>query len=77
MRALSWLWGTLAFSLLVTAAVVFVPFLNTAFSFQPITVTEYLAALALALVVIPGVEAEKAIRRKVIRNRGEVPVRPA
>ena len=72
-----WLWGTLAFSLLVTAAVVFVPFLNTAFSFQPITVTEYLAALALALVVIPVVEAEKAIRRKVIRNRGEVPVRPA
>ena len=71
-----WLWGTLAFSLLVTAAVVFVPFLNRAFSFQPITVTEYLTALALAFAVIPVVEAEKAIRRKAVRNRRKIPERP-
>ena len=70
-----WLWGTLAFSLLVTAAVVFVPFLNRAFSFQPVTVAEYLVALALALAVIPVVEAEKAIRRKAARNRRQAPVR--
>ena len=63
-----WLWGTLAFSLLITAAVIFVPFLNSAFSFQPITVTEYLTALALALIVIPVVEIEKAIRRRTIRT---------
>ncbi len=62
-----WLWGTLAFSLLITAAVIFVPFLNSAFSFQPITVTEYLTALALALIVIPVVEIEKAIRRRTSR----------
>ena len=62
-----WLWGTLAFSLLVTAAVIFVPFLNTAFSFQPITLAEYLTALGLALCVIPIVEIEKAIRRKTTR----------
>jgi len=67
----AWLWGTLAFSLVITAAVIFVPFLNRAFSFQPITVTEYLISLALALAVIPVVEAEKAIRRKVLRTRGE------
>ena len=71
-----WLWGTLAFSLLVTAAVVFVPFLNRAFSFQPITVTEYLTALALALAVIPVVEAEKAVRRRASRNRREVSDHP-
>ncbi len=58
-----WLWGTLAFSLLVTAAVIFIPFLNAAFSFKPITLTEYLAAMALALSVIPIVEIEKALRR--------------
>ena len=58
-----WLWGTLIFSLLITAAVIFIPFLNSAFSFQPITLTEYLTALALSLVVIPVVEAEKAVRR--------------
>ena len=71
-----WLWGTLAFSLLVTAAVVFVPFLNRAFSFQPVTMAEYLIALALAFAVIPVVEAEKAIRRRVIRNRRKDPERP-
>ena len=63
-----WLWGTLAFSLLITAAVVFVPFLNKAFSFQPVTAAEYLVSMGLALAVIPIVEAEKAIRRRVLRN---------
>ena len=65
-----WLWGTLAFSLLVTAAVVFIPVLNRAFSFQPITLTEYLVSLALALAVIPVVEIEKAIRRRALRKSG-------
>ena len=68
-----WLWGTLAFSLLVTAAVIFVPFLNRAFSFQPVSITEYLAAMALALAVIPVVETEKAIRRRTARNRRDIP----
>ena len=63
-----WLWGTLAFSLLITAAVIFVPFLSNAFSFQPITLTEYLVALALALTVIPIVEIEKLVRRKTHRR---------
>ena len=64
-----WLWGTLAFSLLVTAAVIFVPFLSSAFSFAPISFTEYLIAMALALCVIPVVEIEKAVRRRTLRTR--------
>ena len=64
-----WLWGTLVFSLLITAAVIFVPFLNTAFSFQPISLEEYLIALALAVTVVPIVEIEKAIRRRTMRKR--------
>jgi Ca2+-transporting ATPase len=64
-----WLWGTLAFSLLITAAVIFIPFLSRAFSFQPITMEEYLVALALALTVIPIVEIEKFIRRKTERKQ--------
>ena len=63
-----WLWGTLAFSLLVTAAVVFVPFLNSLFSFQPISFAEYLVAMGLAITVIPIVETEKAIRRRTLRR---------
>ena len=66
-----WLWGTLAFSLLVTAAVVFIPFLSTAFSFTPISAAEYLTAMGLALTVIPIVEAEKAVRRRIVRAHGE------
>ena len=65
-----WLWGTLAISLLITAAVIFVPFLSSAFSFQPITPAEYLTALGLALTVIPIVEIEKAVRRLILRPRG-------
>ncbi len=63
-----WLWGTLAFSLAVTAAVIFVPFLNRAFSFQPISFMEYLVALGLALIVIPVVEIEKAVRRRSMKK---------
>ena len=63
-----WLWGTLAFSLLITAAVVFVPFLQKAFSFQPITLKEYAIAMVLAFSVIPIVEIEKAIRRLILRK---------
>ena len=64
-----WLWGTLVFSFLITAAVVFIPFLNTAFSFQPITPAEYLIAIALALIVIPVVEVEKAFRRRGLKEQ--------
>ena len=63
------LWLTLAFSLLVTAAVVFIPFLNRMFSFQPITFGQYLIALAMAVTIIPIVEIEKAIRRWSARRR--------
>ncbi|MBQ1366191.1 MAG: cation-translocating P-type ATPase [Clostridia bacterium] len=59
-----WLWGTLVFSVLITAAVIFVPFLSRAFAFRALTITEYAAAMVLALAVIPIVEIEKLIRRK-------------
>ncbi len=57
------LWGTLVVSLLITAAVIFIPVLNKAFSFQPITITEYLVALGLAFAIVPIVEIEKIFRR--------------
>ncbi|MBR6966710.1 MAG: cation-translocating P-type ATPase [Clostridia bacterium] len=64
-----WLWGTLAFSLLITAAVIFVPFLRQLFSFSPITFIEYFTAMGLALSVIPVVEAVKAVRRSLSRKK--------
>lgn len=65
------LWLTLAFVLLITAAVVFVPFLYRAFSFQPVSFAQYMTALAMALSVIPVVEVEKAVRRGILKRRDQ------
>ena len=58
-----WLWGAMAISLLLTAAVIYIPFLKNAFEFEAISAAEYAIAMALALSVIPFVELSKAIRR--------------
>ena len=58
-----WLWLTLAFSMVMTAAVVFVPFLRDAFSFAAISLREYLVAVGIALCIVPIVELEKLAER--------------
>ena len=64
-----WLWLTLVFSMVMTAAVVFVPFLRDAFSFATISLREYLAAMGIALCIIPIVELEKLLERCAVRKR--------
>ena len=59
-----WLWGAMLLSLVCTTAVIEVPFLANAFSFQPIDWNEYLIAMGLAIVIIPIMEVTKAIQRK-------------
>ena len=66
-----WLWGTLAVSLLITAAVIFIPFLRDAFSFEAISLIEYLTAMGLAICVIPIVEIEKVFRRLAMKKQAE------
>ncbi|MFB0920904.1 MAG: cation-translocating P-type ATPase, partial [Oscillospiraceae bacterium] len=51
-------------SLVLTTTVLYVPFLAKAFSFEHISLTEYLVALALAFCVIPIVEAVKFFQRR-------------
>ena len=58
------LWLAMVGSLLLTTAVLEIPFLANAFGFTPIGFTEYAIALALAIVVIPVVEIVKLIQRK-------------
>ncbi|MGN1234713.1 MAG: cation transporting ATPase C-terminal domain-containing protein, partial [Christensenellaceae bacterium] len=58
-----WLWGAMGLSLLLTTAVIYIPFLKTAFAFEAISFAEYLVALGLGLLVIPFVELTKAIGR--------------
>ena len=64
-----WLWLTLAFSLLMTVAVVFVPFLRDAFSFAKIGLKEYTASLGIALCIVPIVEAIKLVERGAARRK--------
>lgn len=62
------LFGSMILSLILTAAVIYVPFLRDAFGFTFISFTEYITALGLAILVIPVVEIVKLIQRKAIKN---------
>ncbi len=59
------LWGAMLGSLLLTTAVIEIPFLATAFGFTPIGLEEYGISMALAILVIPVVEIVKLIQRAV------------
>jgi Ca2+-transporting ATPase len=58
-----WLWGTLAFSTAMTAAVVFIPALRTVFSFAPVSLKDYGIALLIAICIIPIMEIIKFFSR--------------
>lgn len=58
------LWGAMIGSLLLTTAVLEIPFLAKAFGFTPISWTEYGVAMLLAVLVIPIVEIVKFFQRK-------------
>ncbi|NLN54723.1 MAG: cation-translocating P-type ATPase [Clostridiales bacterium] len=60
-----YLLGSMLVSFFLTAAVIYIPFLRDAFGFTSISITEYLIALALALLIIPIVEGVKFFTRKV------------
>ncbi len=58
------LWISAIASLVLTTAVIYVPFLNNAFGFEHISLLEYGVALALAFSIIPLVEIVKFFKRK-------------
>lgn len=58
-----WLIGSFVFALLLTFLVIETP-LSHAFNFAEIGIEEYLTALGLALLIIPIVEVEKLVMRK-------------
>jgi len=60
-----WLWSAALLSFVMTTLVIFVPFLASAFGFATTSLAEYLIAIAIGLVVIPVVEIEKLISRKI------------
>ena len=64
-----YLWGAGALALLLTAAVIYVPFLRDAFGFTAISLTEYAIALGLAFLILPLVELMKLAQRLRSRSR--------
>ena len=58
-----YLWGAAALALLLTAAVIYVPFLSAAFGFTSISLSEYVIAMGLSLSIIPLVELVKVFQR--------------
>ena len=50
-------------ALLLTTAVIEIPFVANLFDFTSIGITEYLIALGLSVLIIPIVEAVKLIKR--------------
>ena len=65
------LWAAMAGSLVLTTLVLEVPALASAFGFTAISLTEYAAALALAVLVIPIVETVKYVQRRLrLSQRG-------
>ena len=63
-----YLWGAGLFSLALTTAVIYIPFLAEAFGFAHISLAEYGVALAMAFSVIPIVELVKLVRRRFSRQ---------
>lgn len=62
------LWAAIIGSLILTTAVLEIPFLANAFGFTPVGAAEYGIALCLAILVIPVVEAVKFFQRRCRRE---------
>ena len=58
-----------AAALLLTTAVIEIPFLAGIFNFTPIGWLEYFIGLGLSITIIPAVEVVKWIQRKIQKNK--------
>ena len=56
--------GSLCVSFVLTTAVIYVPFLREAFHFEFISLKEYIAAVIIAVSIIPIMEILKIVKRR-------------
>ena len=64
-----WLWGSVALSILLQSAVVYVPFLQTAFSTVSLQAADWLICVLAASSVLWLRELSKVVRRTLMRAR--------
>ena len=62
------LYATLVGAFILTLAVLYIPFLADAFDFAHISLTEFAIALALAFLIIPFVEIQKAVQKAIAKK---------
>ncbi|MDR0952357.1 MAG: cation-translocating P-type ATPase [Oscillospiraceae bacterium] len=65
----TFLYGAAVVSLLLTAALLYIPFLNNAFGLEHINAMEFVIALGMAALMIPIVEIVKFFQRKAAKSR--------
>ena len=58
-----WLWGAIALSMVLQLAVIYIPFLNTAFGTVPLSVGAWVECLGLAMIVLIASELRKCVLR--------------
>ena len=63
-----WLWGAIALSALLQVAVIYVPFLNTAFGTVPLSAGAWAECLGLAMIVLVASELRKCVLRAMRRR---------
>lgn len=72
MKNVNWyLIGSMGLALILTTAVIYVPFLNGIFGFAHINAAEYFSAMGLAVLIIPIVEIVKVFQRAAIRRKAK------
>jgi Ca2+-transporting ATPase len=64
-----WLWAAVAVSIVLQVVVLYTPFLQRAFSTQPLTLSDWLRCIAIASTVLWVREIEKFARRRISRGR--------
>ena len=57
------LFGSLITSFVLTTAVIYVPFLREAFSFEFISLKEYIVAIIISVSIIPIIEIQKVVKQ--------------
>ena len=65
------MWGAMAFSLIATIIVIYVPGINTAFEFAAIDWKEFLVAVGLGATIIPFVELSKVITNAIYKSKAK------
>ncbi|MBR7101825.1 MAG: calcium-translocating P-type ATPase, PMCA-type [Clostridia bacterium] len=63
------LWGSAALATLLTAAVIYIPFMAKMFEFTPVSAKEYFIAIGIAFSIIPIVELVKLIERFINKKK--------